>query len=109
MRRVLIMLVRAYRAVLSPLKPQCCRYAPTCSQYALEALALHGALRGSWMSAARICRCHPWGGHGYDPVPREWSVIRRPSTVVGHPAVKGNFPVLSTMDDGRRTTDGSET
>jgi uncharacterized protein len=46
-----------------------CRYCPTCSEYAIEALRRHGAVRGSWMALGRMIRCHPWGGHGYDPVP----------------------------------------
>jgi uncharacterized protein len=62
-------IIRGYQRYLSPLKPPTCRYLPTCSSYALEALDVHGALRGSWLATKRICRCHPWGGHGYDPVP----------------------------------------
>lgn len=58
-----------YRYCLSPLLPVSCRYAPTCSGYALQAVARHGALRGGWLGLKRICRCHPWGGAGYDPVP----------------------------------------
>ena len=61
--------VRAYRLVLSPWVGHGCRYQPTCSVYALEALERHGALRGGWLAARRILSCHPWGGHGYDPVP----------------------------------------
>ena len=67
--RVLVALVRIYRRVLSPLKPPTCRYVPTCSQYAIVALERHGAVRGGWLAATRVCRCHPWGGHGWDPVP----------------------------------------
>ncbi|GAB6051759.1 membrane protein insertion efficiency factor YidD [Magnetospira thiophila] len=66
---VLRTLVRGYQLLLSPVLPSSCRYQPTCSQYALEALARHGALRGGWLAAKRIGRCHPWGGMGYDPVP----------------------------------------
>ena len=58
-----------YRRFISPLKPPVCRFIPTCSAYAQEAFAKHGALRGGWLATCRICRCHPWGGHGYDPVP----------------------------------------
>ena len=58
-----------YRAAISPLFPPCCRFTPTCSQYALEALRRHGPVKGSWLALRRICRCHPWGGSGYDPVP----------------------------------------
>jgi hypothetical protein len=61
--------VRAYRLALSPLVGRSCRYAPTCSAYALEALATHGAARGAWLAARRVARCHPWGGSGFDPVP----------------------------------------
>ncbi len=68
-RRVLIGLVRVYQVGISPLMPPSCRYEPTCSQYAVEALERHGALRGSWLTLRRLLRCHPWGGHGYDPVP----------------------------------------
>ena len=62
-------LVRFYRYAISPLLPAACRYAPTCSQYMLEAIRMHGPFRGTAMGLRRIGRCHPWGGHGYDPVP----------------------------------------
>ncbi|MDO5607101.1 MAG: membrane protein insertion efficiency factor YidD [Capnocytophaga sp.] len=65
----LILLVRFYQIFISPLKPPSCRYTPTCSQYAVEALRKHGLFKGSWLAAKRIARCHPWGGSGYDPVP----------------------------------------
>lgn len=58
-----------YRACISPMLPPSCRYTPTCSQYALEAISKHGPFRGTWLAVKRICRCHPWGGSGYDPVP----------------------------------------
>lgn len=61
--------VRAYRLTFSPYVGHGCRFQPTCSAYALEALERHGAARGGWLTARRLCRCHPWGGHGYDPVP----------------------------------------
>lgn len=63
------LMVRAYQRFISPLFPPTCRYQPTCSQYALEALKLHGGLKGSWLALKRIGRCHPWGGSGFDPVP----------------------------------------
>lgn len=65
----LIGLVRFYQIVISPLKPACCRFTPTCSQYALEALRKYGPVKGSWLTIKRILRCNPWGGSGYDPVP----------------------------------------
>ena len=61
--------VRGYRLVLSPWVGQGCRFQPTCSAYALEALEIHGALRGGWLALRRIARCHPWGGAGIDNVP----------------------------------------
>lgn len=61
--------VHFYRLCISPMLPPSCRFTPTCSQYALEALRRHGPLRGSWLALKRILRCHPWGGSGYDPVP----------------------------------------
>ena len=60
---------RAYKLTLSPWIGRQCRYLPTCSDYAAEALVLHGPVRGGWLAARRLCRCHPWGGSGYDPVP----------------------------------------
>ena len=69
LKRVLIALVRFYQKGISPFTMPSCRYMPTCSAYAVEALEVHGALRGSWLAVRRILRCHPWGGHGVDPVP----------------------------------------
>ena len=69
MKYLFIFLVRFYQVVVSPLNPPTCRYTPTCSQYALEALKKYGAFKGSWLALKRIARCHPWGGCGYDPVP----------------------------------------
>ena len=72
---ILILLVRVYRVTLSPAKTALlgpagqCRFEPSCSQYAIEALKTHGALAGGWLAAKRVCRCHPWGGRGYDPPP----------------------------------------
>jgi putative membrane protein insertion efficiency factor len=72
---ILILLVRMYQVTLSPVIPfvfgasAACRFEPTCSRYAMEAVKTHGAFRGSWLAAKRVCRCHPWGGCGEDPVP----------------------------------------
>ena len=65
----LLALVQLYRIAISPWLGANCRFEPTCSEYALQALREHGAFRGSWLAAKRIGRCHPWGGSGYDPVP----------------------------------------
>jgi putative membrane protein insertion efficiency factor len=67
--RILKSLIRFYQAAVSPWTPPSCRFTPTCSAYALEAIEEHGAGRGVWLAVRRIGRCHPWGGHGYDPVP----------------------------------------
>ncbi len=66
---LLLLPIRFYRAYISPLKPPSCRFTPTCSQYAMEAIMKHGPFKGLYLSVRRILRCHPWGGHGYDPVP----------------------------------------
>ena len=67
--RILIALVRAYRYLLSPWWGNQCRYSPTCSEYAIEALRRHGAARGAALALRRISRCHPWHAGGFDPVP----------------------------------------
>jgi len=67
--RLLILLVRLWQLGPSVILPPSCRYTPSCSAYAITALRRYGALKGSWLAARRIARCHPWGGHGYDPVP----------------------------------------
>ena len=69
MSALLRALVRAYRYFLAPLMPPACRFHPSCSAYADEALRTHGALRGGWLSATRLCRCGPWHAGGVDPVP----------------------------------------
>ena len=69
MSRFLIFLIRAYRKHLSPARPPCCRFIPTCSEYALEAVEKYGAWKGSWLALRRLLRCHPFCKGGYDPVP----------------------------------------
>ncbi|MDE7074708.1 MAG: membrane protein insertion efficiency factor YidD [Odoribacter sp.] len=66
---VFLLLLRFYQCCISPLKPPTCRYVPTCSQYAVEAIRKYGPFKGSWLAVKRLLRCHPWGGSGYDPVP----------------------------------------
>jgi len=83
--RVLTLTIRAYQLVFSPAQTFLfgptggCRFTPTCSQYALEAVREHGAVAGGWLAARRICRCHPWGDCGHDPVPEKEFVIRHSS------------------------------
>ena len=67
--RFLLLMIRGYQLGISPYLPPACRYTPSCSAYAAEAIRKHGAGRGSWLAARRLMRCHPWGGSGYDPVP----------------------------------------
>lgn len=80
--RVLTLAIRAYQLIISPAQTFLfgadggCRFTPPCSQYALEAVREHGAVAGGWLAAKRICRCHPWGGCGHDPMPRKESGVR---------------------------------
>lgn len=67
--RVLLVLIGGYQRLLSPALPKACRFTPTCSVYAVEAIQKYGAAKGSWLAARRLLRCHPWGGFGPDPVP----------------------------------------
>ena len=69
MKYILIGLLKGYRFAISPLYGQVCRYHPTCSAYALEAVQTHGAVRGTWFAMRRVVRCHPWAAGGIDPVP----------------------------------------
>ncbi|MBP5353284.1 MAG: membrane protein insertion efficiency factor YidD [Alphaproteobacteria bacterium] len=69
LKTILIALVKFYRVAISPFKPGVCRYQPTCSQYMIEAIQIHGVIKGVWLGTKRLLRCHPWGGYGYDPVP----------------------------------------
>jgi putative membrane protein insertion efficiency factor len=80
LRYPLVWLLRAYRLLISPLYGDVCRYHPSCSAYALEAVQHYGVVRGSWLATRRIGRCHPWAAGGYDPVPRRFH-WRAPATV----------------------------
>jgi uncharacterized protein len=86
-RRVLMGVVRAYRLLLSPSLGSACRFAPTCSVYALQALEQHGALGGSYLAAHRIVRCNPWCQGGCDPVPTQMPSLRR---LFGAPVTKSS-------------------
>ncbi|MCX6225929.1 MAG: membrane protein insertion efficiency factor YidD [Bacteroidia bacterium] len=66
---LMIMLIRFYQKAISPYLRSSCRYIPTCSQFYIEAVKKHGPFKGSYLGIKRVLRCHPWGGHGYDPVP----------------------------------------
>ena len=82
MKYLLIGLLRIYRTFISPLYGQVCRYHPSCSAYALQAVTTHGSIRGSWYAVRRLARCHPWAAGGYDPVPprRDRSAAAPPAT-----------------------------
>ena len=101
-QHILVLGVRLYRWVLSPAKALLfgplgrCRFTPSCSEYALEALQRHGALAGSWLALKRIGRCHPWGGCGLDPVPERKSKVQSP---------KSKAPDSPTLDIGHCTLD----
>jgi putative membrane protein insertion efficiency factor len=82
--QLFIVALKGYKRFISPMLPPACRYAPTCSEYALEAFQKHGALRGFLLAARRILRCHPWGGSGYDPVPDKFCLTFKPNAHVHH-------------------------
>jgi putative membrane protein insertion efficiency factor len=81
---VVLLLLRAYKILISPLFAGACRFTPSCSDYTAEAVARHGVLRGGWLGIVRLARCHPFGGHGFDPVPSQapgfglWAFGRKP-------------------------------
>jgi uncharacterized protein len=97
----LVTLVRGYRLLLSPWLGSSCRFTPTCSAYALDALALHGALGGSYLTAARLARCHPWCAGGLDPAPAHIGVPKLFSALLG--------PSLQSAPDHSRPTPVSKT
>jgi len=69
MNRLLVWLLRGYQLLVSPMLGPSCRFYPSCSNYAIEAVKVHGAARGGWLALSRVCRCHPWNAGGVDPVP----------------------------------------
>ena len=71
MKNILISIIKIYRSVVSPYLTPSCRYLPTCSQYAIDAIKTWGPIKGTWLGIKRISKCHPFGGHGYDPVPKK--------------------------------------
>ena len=87
-QHILLGAVRIYRAAISPMLGAFfgatggCRFVPTCSAYAAEAVRERGAIHGGWLSVKRVCRCHPWGGHGHDPVPSKHSVTQESNSDV---------------------------
>jgi len=81
--RILTAIIRFYQVAISPWTPPSCRYVPTCSAYALEAIRVHGAARGGWLALKRLASCHPWGGHGYDPVPPRLKGVRSADALAG--------------------------
>lgn len=72
MKRLLLAALALYKRIVSPMLPVACRFTPTCSEYAAEAIVRHGALAGTLLAAGRLCRCHPFGGSGLDPVPEHF-------------------------------------
>lgn len=101
-RNILILLLKAYRKVISPLYGQVCRFFPSCSAYALEAVTVHGAVKGTWLAARRLVRCHPWNAGGVDHVPaghREWPAGQTPTIVVMNNP--DQFLAARTDEEGR--------
>ncbi|MBO1267955.1 membrane protein insertion efficiency factor YidD [Arthrobacter cavernae] len=101
-RNILILLLKTYRKVVSPLYGQVCRFFPSCSAYALEAVTVHGAVKGSWLAATRLAKCHPWNSGGVDHVPaghRRWPEGKTPTIVVlNNPDL---FLAAQTDEEGR--------
>jgi len=104
LKGILLGLIRFYRTAVSPYTPPSCRYTPTCSAYALEAIQRHGAGRGSWLALRRLLRCHPWGGHGYDPVPEVGEGRDRDGTAPAGAVLRPTHRHSATSGLGRPTS-----
>lgn len=97
MKRILLALLRVYKIALSPYLGSQCRFLPTCSDYARDAIISHGPARGTWMTACRLCRCHPFAKGGYDPVPEpavhgKASAVPPAATASGRPSITVRLP-----------------
>ena len=100
--RILTAFIRFYQVAISPWTPPSCRYTPTCSAYALEAIRVHGAGQGGWLALKRLASCHPWGGHGYDPVPLRLKGERSVEALTG--SADSNQTTATGADSGRLTS-----
>ncbi len=94
---VLLLPVYLYKYAISPLTPASCRHYPTCSEYAVQALKVHGPIKGFWLATKRISKCHPWGTHGYDPVPPKESKTIPGTQKKGK--LTGEKPVETSFND----------
>lgn len=92
-QRVTLLLLRGYKWAISPLFPPACRYVPTCSEYAMEAVERYGAIRGSFMTLIRLLRCHPFAKGGYDPVVKHSAACDRESTHAAHPTAPAHHAI----------------
>ena len=102
-QRAVLMLLRAYKKFVSPLLPPACRFQPTCSEYAAEAVQYHGVLKGSWLALRRLLRCHPFHRGGFDPVPSAAKAKEgRPSSAK---ATEGRPACTENVEAGEKSTD----
>ncbi len=95
MRKLLLLPIRLYQYAVSPMMASHCRYYPSCSQYAIEAISHHGGLKGLFLSVKRLLRCHPWGKGGYDPVPGTEDLAGTGSTTSGCCEPTGQTPITN--------------
>jgi len=97
-QHLLRVLIRSYQILIAPVLPRSCRYAPSCSEYAIESVVRHGAVKGAFLAITRIVRCHPWGGHGHDPVPQTLKTLK--AFTLFHKDRSLRFPTLVREGDG---------